>query len=80
MRTTVVPAQITSVEDKIAGNLSFTQLLLLVTPLFLGISLLILLPPFGVFAVYKIIISSAVTIVCISLAIRIRGRLEINKQ
>ena len=30
MKTTVVPAQVTTVEDKIAGNLSFVQIIILI--------------------------------------------------
>jgi len=75
MRTTVVPAQITSVEDKIAGNLSFSQLLLLIAPLFLSVAIYVVLPPFGGFHIYKVVIASIFTIVCLLLAIRIRGRL-----
>lgn len=33
MRTTVVPAQITTVEDRIIGSLTFTQVLMLMVPL-----------------------------------------------
>jgi len=29
MRTTIIPAQITTVEDKIAGSLNMTQILIL---------------------------------------------------
>jgi hypothetical protein len=36
MKTTIIPAQITTVEDKIAGNLSFAQILLFLAALFLG--------------------------------------------
>ncbi len=36
MRTTVVPAQITSVEDRIAGNFTFAQILLLIAALLVG--------------------------------------------
>ena len=39
MRTTVVPAQVTTVEDKIAGNLGLSQLLLLTLPVFGGSAL-----------------------------------------
>ena len=34
MRTTVIPAQITTVEDKIAGSLNLTQILILMIPVF----------------------------------------------
>jgi hypothetical protein len=36
MRTRVIPAQITTVEDRIAGNLNLTQILLLMIPVILG--------------------------------------------
>ena len=75
MRTTIVPAQITSVEDKIAGNLSFAQLMLLIIPLFLSVAMYILLPPFGGFHVYKIVIAGVATALCLLLAIRFRGKL-----
>lgn len=75
MRTTIVPAQITSVEDKIAGSLSFSQLLLLITPLFLSVAMYVLLPPFAGFHIYKVAIASVITIICLLMAIRIKGRL-----
>lgn len=75
MRTTVVPAQITSVEDKIAGSLSFSQLILMIVPLFLSVAIYIVLPPFGGFHIYKVVIASVLSIVCLLLAIRIKGRL-----
>lgn len=36
MRTTVVPAQITTVEDRVAGNFTFIQIVLLVIPMVIG--------------------------------------------
>ncbi len=36
MKTTIVPAQITTVEDRIAGNLTFPQIILLVISLIAG--------------------------------------------
>lgn len=78
MRTTVVPAQITSVEDKIAGNLSFSQLILLIVPLFLSVAIYIVLPPFGGFHIYKVVIASIFTVICLLLAIRIKGRLVVE--
>ena len=75
MRTTVVPAQITSVEDKIAGNLTFTQLLLMIVPIFIGAALFVFLPPFTAFKIYKVAIVSIITITCLVLAMRIKGLL-----
>ena len=34
MKMTVVPAQVTTVEDRIIGNLGFSQILLLIVPVF----------------------------------------------
>ncbi len=75
MKTTVVPAQITSVEDRISGNLSFKQLILLVTPVFLSTALFIFMPPFTKYRLYKVLISLFIASICLILAIRVRGRL-----
>jgi|JI10StandDraft_1071094.scaffolds.fasta_scaffold261175_3 hypothetical protein len=78
MKQTVVPAQVTTVEDKIAGNISFTQMLLLVTPVFFGGLSFILLPPFLKYSPYKVAIWALIAIVFITLAIRIKGRLVMD--
>lgn len=45
MKTTVVPAQITTVEDKIAGSLTFTQIIMLVIPLLTSTAIYVLILP-----------------------------------
>lgn len=45
MKSTVVPAQITTVEDKIAGSLNFIQIILLVFSLIIGTAFYGLIPP-----------------------------------
>ena len=75
MKTTVVPAQVTTVEDKIAGNLNFTQLLLLTTPVFLSGALFAFLPSFMNMTSYKIVICAVLVFVFASLAIRIKGKI-----
>lgn len=75
MRTTIVPSQVTTVEDRIAGRLGLSQLLLLVAPIFGGSAIFVILPPFFNYAPYK-----AVFIVCVAslsalLAIRIKGKI-----
>ena len=74
MKMTVVPAQVTTVEDRIIGNLSFTQLLLLVIPLFLSAGVYCTLPPFLESALYKYIVMGCVLLVCLPLALRIKGK------
>ena len=74
MRQTVVPAQVTTVEDKIAGNISFKQMLLLVAPVFLGGAMYVFLPPFLGYSVYKIVLWILFALVCATLAVRIKGR------
>ena len=78
MKQTVVPAQVTTVEDKIAGNISFTQMLLLVTPVFFGGLSFILLPPFLKYSPYKVAIWALIAVVLIQLGIRIRGRIFLD--
>ena len=78
MKTTIVPAQITTVEDKVAGNLGFTQLLLLTTPVFLDGALFVLLPPFLKVTAFKLVICAILALLCMSLAIRIKGTILLN--
>ncbi|MFO0862580.1 MAG: PrgI family protein [Candidatus Saccharibacteria bacterium] len=77
MKTTTVPAQVTTVEDKIAGNLNLAQLLLLAASVFNGFALYIIVPPTMKFSIVKILLCLLVMLVFASLAIRIRGKLII---
>ena len=78
MRTTIIPAQITTVEDKIAGNLNFTQLVLLVIPLIINCLVYTLLPERMHLNQYKtvLMISSFATFAI--LAIRVKGKVLVN--
>lgn len=75
MRQTVVPAQVTTVEDRIMGNLGFSQLTLLVLPLFIGVGLYLILPPFGHGSIFKYIVIVIIATLMGVLAIRIKGKI-----
>lgn len=75
MKTTIVPAQITTVEDKVAGNLSFTQLLLMTIPVFLDGALFVLFPPLFKLTPLKLTIGVVLAVVCMLLSIRIKGKI-----
>ena len=75
MKLTVVPAQVTTVEDKVAGNLSFTQLLLLTMPVFVDGAFFVLFPPLFKLTALKLIIGVILAVICLMLAIRIKGKL-----
>lgn len=75
MKTTVVPAQVTTVEDKIAGNLGVAQMMLLAAPVFGGSLLFVVLPPFFSYAVYKVVLLVCLAVLCGVLAIRIKGQI-----
>lgn len=75
MRQTVVPAQVTTVEDRIMGNLGFSQLTLLVLPIFIGVGLYLVLPPVGHGSIYKYVVIGIITALSAVLAIRIRGKI-----
>lgn len=75
MRISIVPAQITTVEDKIAGNVSVQQAALLGIPILLGFIIAVVFPPSGQFVAYKIAIVFGLFIVCGSLAVRIKDRI-----
>ncbi len=75
MKTAIVPAQITTVEDKVAGNLGLSQLMLLAAPVFIGSAVYIIFPPSLGAAVYKLVIVTIISVVFGLLAIRIKGRI-----
>ena len=75
MKTSVVPAQVTTIEDRIIGNLGFSQILLLTIPVFLSASIFTLLPPILNGALYKYILMAILLVLCVILSIRIRGKI-----
>ena len=78
MKTTVVPAQITTVEDRITGNLTFTQIIMLVIPLITSTAVYVLIPPSSHFSLIKLILIGLQFLVFGSLAIRIKGKILID--
>lgn len=78
MKTAIVPAQVTTVEDKVAGNLGLTQLVLLVAPLFIGSGIYALFPPVLELSLFKIVATVLLGMACCSLAIRIHGELLLH--
>lgn len=75
MRISIVPAQITTVEDKIAGNISVHQAMLLGLPILFGFATAVLLPPSGQFVAYKIVMVAVAFVICGSLSLRIKDRI-----
>ena len=75
MKMTVVPAQVTTVEDRIIGNLGFSQILLLIVPIFAAAGIFVLLPPFMGGALYKYVIMGVVALLFGLLSIRIKGKI-----
>jgi len=75
MRTTAVPAQVTTVEDRIMGNLGFSQLVLFILPIFVGAGLFVILPPMLHGSLYKYIVMAIIATISGILAIRIKGRI-----
>ena len=75
MRTTIIPAQITTVEDKIAGSLSMTQILIMMIPVGLSAVIYILLAPSMKLVSYKLILIIATTVICLIMTIRIKDKI-----
>ena len=75
MKVTVVPAQVTTVEDRITGGLGLSQIMLLITPIFIGSALYVILPPFMNSSPYKLVIIICLMLVCSLLSIRIKGKI-----
>lgn len=75
MKVTVVPAQVTTVEDRIIGSLGFSQMMLLIVPIFVGAALFAIFPPAMGGSVYKYVIMGILALACCILAIRIKGKI-----
>ncbi len=74
MRTTIIPAQITTVEDKIAGSLNMTQILILMFPVLWTAIIYILFAPIMKLVAYKLGLIGIVTLICLVLVIRIKDK------
>jgi hypothetical protein len=78
MRTTVIPAQVTTIEDTIAGNLTLTQILLLLAPVLISTAIYIVLPIRMAFTIYKIPLIIVFSLFFIILSLKIKGKLVLN--
>jgi len=75
MRATAIPAQITTVEDRIVGSLNLGQLMLLCAPVFGGGLLYAIMPPIMTISVYKVVLLALLSLVCGILSLRIKERI-----
>jgi hypothetical protein len=75
MKQTVVPAQITTVEDRIVGNLGIGQVVLLALPVLAAGVIFGMLPPIMHLAVYKLLLVILIAALSGALAIRIKGKI-----
>ena len=75
MKTTVVPAQITTVEDKIAGSFTFIQIILLVFSLIFGTVLYAMIDPKLHLSSLKLVLIAIQFSFFGGLALRFKGRI-----
>lgn len=75
MRTTIIPAQITTVEDKIAGSLNMTQILILMAPILWTAIIYILLIPSMKLTSLKLVLIIISTTISGILALRIKDKI-----
>ena len=78
MRSKPIPAQITTVEDKIAGNLNLTQIMLMMVPVFFTTAAYAVFPPGMQLAIYKIPLVLVVLVLSLILSMRIKGKVVLN--
>jgi hypothetical protein len=75
MKQTVVPAQVTTVEDRIVGNLGISQMVLLSMPVLAAGIVFTVLPPALHVALYKLLFLVPFAALCAALSIRIKGKI-----
>lgn len=74
MKTAIVPAQITTVEDRIAGNFTFSQLGFIAAPVVLGAAIYVLSAPKLQLSILKLAMILALFVLITPLAVRIHGK------
>ena len=75
MRRTRIPAEITSVEDRIVGDLSLPQLVLLTFPAVVVAGIYLAVPPVAGITTLKIVLVAVLSLLSSLLAVRREGRL-----
>ncbi|MBI2325860.1 PrgI family protein [Candidatus Collierbacteria bacterium] len=75
MRTTIIPAQITTVEDKIAGSLNMTQILIMIVPILWTALVYAVFYPSTKIVPYKFVLVFVVTAICFILVLRIKDKI-----
>lgn len=78
MKTSIVPAQITSIEDTVTAKLSLTQIILLILPVFTAAIIFVILPPNLHLKTYKLALVIITSLPIMLLAVRIRGQLVLR--
>jgi hypothetical protein len=78
MRSTIIPAQITTVEDKIVGDISFTQIILLLIPVLVSLALHSLVHPATALSLPKTLIMLILFSCFLVLSFRLKGRLLLD--
>lgn len=75
MRTTIIPAQITTVEDRIAGNFTFSQIVLLIIALLTSFATYAIVPERMHVGPIKLFLIGLQIIIFGGLALRFRGKI-----
>ncbi len=75
MKTVSIPAQITSVEDRIVGGLTLAQLGLIAAPVFIDFAIYVALPRPMKLNIYKICLIFLISSFLLILALRLKGKL-----
>lgn len=78
MKTTIIPAQITTVEDKIIGNFTFSQVFIMVASLIVGAVLYVFIPPRLYLGSFKLMLIAFQLLLMGGLAIRFNGKIVIE--
>ena len=78
MKSSIVPAQVTSLEDTITANLTLTQIILLIIPVFICAIVFATIPPMMRVSIIKLLTAMMLSLPCLILSLRIRGTLVLS--
>lgn len=78
MKTKIIPAQITTVEDKIYANLNITQITLIILPIIVTCLIYIVITPYMKLTILKMPFIIFSFIIFLTLSLRIKGKIVLN--
>jgi hypothetical protein len=78
MKSSIIPSQVTTIEDRISGSFSLTQIMLILSSVFVSVGIYAIVPEPNTIAGYKLALIVSVLTIAIILSIRISDKIILH--